>query len=172
MNRTALLALALALLVVYYFNRPESGSKADFMAQIRALAPGIEARYGIKQNITIAQASLESDFGQSKLASEGKNLFGIKVTDSWDGMVWTGATQEFVNGSPITIQDTFKAYPSWRDSVEDWAKLISGPYKTAYKYAQVGDLAGYGQALYNTGYSTHPQYASLLQDAYAQGATV
>ena len=64
--------------------------------------------------------------------------------------------------TPTKIRDTFKAYPSWRASVLDWAELISGPYKTAYRYAQAGDLIGYGNAIVNTGYSTDPYYPTLL----------
>lgn len=166
--------LLVALAIAY---KARKRSQSEFVAFMKSIAPEIEDRYGIKPNITITQGSLESGFGQSGLASDGLNIYGIKVSKEWarDGLpVWTGLTQEFVNkvkgvalplATPqaVTIKDSFKKYGSWRQSVLDWAELISGKYKTAYGFAKAGDLVGYGNAIYNTGYSTHPGYASLLQ---------
>ena len=165
--RLWLLGGGVALVVALLFYKAKKASKAEFLAFMKAVAPDIEARYGIKPIITITQASLESDFGQSGLAVYGKNLYGLKVSSQWlaDGKpTWSGMTQEFFGGSltPTNIKDTFKKYPSWRASVFDWAELISGPYKTAYKYARAGDLLSYGTAIYETGYSTHPAYRTLL----------
>lgn len=173
MNKTAIIAVVAVLgggVAYYLYSRPEKGDKAAFLRFMKAIAPEIERKYGIRQNITIDQAALESDFGQSGLAKGGFNLYGIKVSKAWaaEGKpTWTGMTQEFVKNylgfeAPINIKDAFKKYKSWRESVYDWADLISGKYKTAYAQAKAGDLLGYGKAIYSTGYSTHPQYATLL----------
>lgn len=175
MNKTAIIAIIAAgggLAAYYLYARPEKGDKAAFLRYMRAIAPEIERKYGIAQNITIDQAALESGFGQSGLAKGGFNLYGIKVSKAWAAAgkpVWTGRTQEFVKNylgieTPIDIKDAFKKYSSWRESVYDWAELISGKYKTAYSYAKAGDLLGYGNAIHKTGYSTHPLYASLLAE--------
>jgi flagellum-specific peptidoglycan hydrolase FlgJ len=155
--------LALVGAIVAY--RAKKRTKADFLAFIRGIAPEIEARYGIKPEITIDQAALESGYGQSGLAQEGNNLYGIKASKDWLAAgkpLWTGRTQEFVGGKAIDITDAFKKYGSWRASVLDWAELISGKYKTAYAAAKRGDLLAYGTAIYQTGYSTHPDYRTLL----------
>lgn len=175
MNKTATIAILAgsAGLLAWYLSRPkEGGTEADFLAYMRAIAPEIERKYGIKQNITVDQAALESDLGQSGLAKGGLNLYGIKVSKAWAAAnkpVWTGRTEEFLNnylGIPTStmITDGFKKYQSWRESVYDWADLISGIYKTAYTQAKSGDLTAYGNAIYKTGYSTHPRYAALLED--------
>jgi flagellum-specific peptidoglycan hydrolase FlgJ len=142
-----------------------------FLNSVNKYSADIEKIYGIKPVILLSQASLESGFGTSGLARNGMNLFGIKVSKQWekDGKpVWTGVTHEFVNGVEITITDKFKKYGSWKESIYDWAELISGIYKTAYGFAKTGNVASYGQAIVNTGYSTHPQYASLLTKVASQ----
>ena len=49
---------------------------ADYaMAQMR--------RYGIPASVTLAQGILESSNGQSRLARNENNHFGIKATPSW-----------------------------------------------------------------------------------------
>ena len=169
----------LALVVALFSYKAKKASKAEFLAFMEGIAPEIEERYGIKPVITITQASLESDFGQSGLATGGLNLYGIKVSSQWladKKPVWTGVTSEFVKklgiDTEIKITDAFKKYPSWRASVFDWAELISGKYKTAYKHAQTGDLLAYGSAIYNTGYSTHPDYRGLLASTANDIATM
>ena len=42
-------------------------------------------RYNIPASITLAQGILESGNGESMLAVEGKNHFGIKCHDNWNG---------------------------------------------------------------------------------------
>ena len=177
--RLWLFAGGLALVVALLFYKAKKASKAEFLAFMEGIAPEIEERYGIMPIITVTQASLESDFGQSGLAVDGKNLYGLKVSSQWlaDGKpTWSGVTSEFVKklgiDTEIKITDTFKKYGSWRASVLDWAELISGPYKTAYRYAQTGDLLGYGSAIYNTGYSTHPDYRGLLASTANDSATM
>ena len=41
--------------------------------------------YGIPASITLAQGILESGNGESRLAVEGKNHFGIKCHSNWNG---------------------------------------------------------------------------------------
>lgn len=138
-----------------------------FVAAMLRYAPEIERLYGIKPVVWISQAALESSFGTSGLALQGKNLFGIKVSRAWEAAgkpVWEGRTEEFVGGKYILIKDKFKKYSSWKESIYDYAELISKVYKTAYGYAVRGDVAGFGRAIVATGYSTHPQYAALLVD--------
>lgn len=146
-------------------------AKQAFINSISKYTAEIEKIYGIKPIILLSQASLESGFGTSALARNGMNLFGIKVSKAWKAEnkpVWTGVTHEFVNGKEITIKDDFKKYGSWKESIYDWAELISKVYKTAYGFSKTGDVPNYGQAIVNTGYSTHPQYASLLKDTASQ----
>ena len=80
--------------------------------------------------LIIAQGCLESAWGQSGLAQEGKNLFGIKGT--YNGkyvLMWT--TEYDNSGSPTRVKAKFRKYPSWYESLQDLAKIyINGPAGT------------------------------------------
>ena len=144
--------------------------KKSFLNSITIYAADVFKKYGISPIIFLSQASLESNWGASGLARQGKNLFGIKVSAAWEKAgkpVWVGETEELIDGKFVKIKDRFKQYASWDESIIDWAELISQKYKTAYSYAKGSDVAAYGQAIVQTGYSTHPRYASLLSGVAA-----
>ena len=58
---------------------------AEFFATIGPQASDAQRRTGIPASVTLAQAALESNWGKSKLATEGHNLFGIKAGKAWRG---------------------------------------------------------------------------------------
>ena len=59
-----------------------------YIAQWKETAIMQQAEYGIPASITMAQALLESSAGQSELAVNAKNHFGIKCTSEWFGGVY------------------------------------------------------------------------------------
>lgn len=108
-------------------------------------------------SITIAQAALESAWGNSAPAN---NLFGIK------GSGTTQTTQEYINGQWVTIKAGFRSYQSWLESIHDHSQfLIVNP-----RYAKAGFFKAcmkldYKEAAYSlqkAGYATDPSYASKL----------
>lgn len=145
-----------------------------FVNSVLKYAPDIKAKYGIQPAILVSQAALESGYGTSGLTRQANNLFGMKPSKAWladKKPLWTGMTTEFINGVQTPVKDSFKKYGSWKESIYDWAELISKTYKTAYGYAKAGDVTGYGQAIVDFGYSTHPQYASLITGEFRKIAT-
>src|SRR5699024_5041481 len=75
-------------------------------------------------SIVTAQAVLESNFGKSQLSSEYFNLFGRKSYSPNDPSVDL-PTQEFVNGQYITVDEPFRVYTSWEESVADHGRLLA-----------------------------------------------
>jgi len=145
-------------------------NKKQFVEKMLPLSKSIQDNYGIQPNITISQSALESRWGNSELTRKANNLFSIKATDSWKakgGLVYKIATKEYA-GTPQekTIVAEFRSYFSWEDSVNDWADLIASAsiYKTAYYYAQQGDVANYGKAVNQAGYSTDVNYPTKMVD--------
>ncbi len=67
----------------------------NFIRDIAPLAQQTQQEYNILASVTIAQACLESNFGQSTLASKYHNLFGVKA--SGDAPTVTLDTQEYEN---------------------------------------------------------------------------
>lgn len=147
----------------------KSITKEEFIKYAYPCAEEVKKKYNISKIISLSQSAHESNFGNSDLAIKAKNLFGIKATANWiknNGKVWIGRTSEFIkfiNGKEIRLEDGFRMYSTWLDSFIDWADLISslGIYKEAYKYAQLGLIREYGEAI--TGkYATDPKYAEKL----------
>lgn len=135
----------------------------DFIAAIGPAAHAVMvANPQILASITIAQAAIESGWGQH---APGFNLFGIKADSEWNGSYTTQPTHEYVNGRYVAIEARFRAYPGYQASLEDHAAfLLQNPrYAPALAAASKGAQA-YAQQLQACGYSTNPQYAHLLME--------
>jgi flagellum-specific peptidoglycan hydrolase FlgJ len=131
-------------------------------AFIDAVAPGAvatQAKYGVPASVTIAQAIDESGWGQSYLATQDRNLFGIKGT----GPAGSDSlpTQEYENGQWVTIDAPFRVYHSFSESIDDHGALLatSGYYTQAM--AERGDPDAFANALTGV-YATNPDYGSDL----------
>ena len=60
-------------------------TRAEYINKYKALAVEEMDLYGIPASVKLAQALLESDDGNSRLAREGNNHFGIKCKSNWRG---------------------------------------------------------------------------------------
>ena len=90
----------------------------DFINKIKDGAIKGWEKYQILPSLTLAQASLESNFGQSKLAKEGNNLFGIKG-DYKGESITINTREQKKDGSWITVDAEFAKYPDQATSVEE-----------------------------------------------------
>lgn len=99
-------------------------SNEQFINLISKEARRIGQEYNIYASVMIAQGSLETGFGQSMLSKEPDyNLFGIK--GSYNGKSADHKTWEDYEGNIVHMTDTFKSYPSFKESMEDYAELIT-----------------------------------------------
>lgn len=134
-------------------------SQEIFLSQIKEGAISGWNKYQVLPSVTAAQAILESGWGQSQLATQGNNLFGIK--GSYQGQSIYFPTQEWNGSQYITIQDAFRKYPNWSASVEDHgAFLVVNP-----RYSNLIGVTDYRRVaslLQQDGYATAPTYASSL----------
>lgn len=136
----------------------------EFIKQIAPHAQKIQEKYKILASLVIAQACLESNFGQSGLAQKGKNLFGIK--GSYNGQSVTMKTTEYRNNKPYKIDAAFRKYPSWLESLEDLAQLYTnGVSWDKNKYKSIIGETNYVTAckkVQECGYATDLNYAAKL----------
>lgn len=144
-----------------------SGSRSSSSFISRMLAPAIEAsgQSGIPHQLIIAQAALESGWGDREiLTKDGKpshNLFGIKATSSWKGETTEITTTEYINGVQQKVKATFKVYPNYSAALADYTALLNNNprYKDVSRTSSPEIAA---KALQSGGYATDPSYASKL----------
>ncbi|WP_332888805.1 glycoside hydrolase family 73 protein [Paenibacillus selenitireducens] len=106
---------------------------SDFIAKIVPHAVRTMHQTGVPASLTIAQAILESSWGDSGLTRKGNALFGIKGSGPAGSGLYK--TKEFVNGKWIEIMAPFRHYHDWGESVDDHAKLnITGTRDKPKRY--------------------------------------
>ncbi|MBP5418275.1 MAG: glucosaminidase domain-containing protein [Bacteroidales bacterium] len=112
-------------------------------------------RSGIPASITLAQGILESDCGNSYLATTANNHFGIKCAGGW-----TGATAYHDDDQK---QECFRSYDSAEESYNDHTDfLVSKPrYASLFQLAS-NDYKGWAEGLSKCGYATDPNYPERL----------
>lgn len=97
----------------------------EFIQKIGEDARKIGKDNDLYASVMIAQAILESASGQSELASEPNfNLFGIK--GEFEGQSVSFLTSEDNGlGELYSVQANFRKYPSYKESLEDYADLMT-----------------------------------------------
>ncbi len=119
-------------------------------------------RSGIFPSITIAQAILESGWGNSTLSSQHNNLFGIKA-GGWDGRTVNIPAREYTGNGWIETPSYFRAYNSFEESISDHSAFLK--QNSRYTMGGVFSSRNYVEQAYaiqNSGYASDPNYASTL----------
>ncbi|TYP77707.1 glycoside hydrolase family 73 protein [Paenibacillus methanolicus] len=139
-------------------------TREQFIDALAPMAQADERQSGVPASITIAQAILESNSGNSQLAVEGNNLFGMKGTGP-AGSVVLPTKEQRTDGSVYTVNAVFRAYSSWQESVRDHSELIARGVswnRALYSGARHTDGRSAAKALQEAGYATDIRYADKL----------
>lgn len=142
-----------------------SGDSSDFISQLSQPAKMASAESGIPHHLILAQAALESGWGQRQIrTAEGKpsyNVFGIKASANWQGKTTEITTTEYENGEAKKVKAKFRVYDSYFDALNDYVKLIANnPRYSAVTTAATPEQGA--KALQEAGYATDPKYAQKL----------
>ena len=126
----------------------------DIANYVRKYSP----QYGIKvYSPIIAQAIHESGWGESRLAAQYHNYFGMKCGTKWTGRSVNMKTQEeYSAGSLSTISANFRAYDNMEEGVKGYFEFIQLP-----RYANLKGVTSPRQYLQNIkddGYATGSKY--------------
>lgn len=116
-------------------------------------------KYKVLPSITVAQAILESGWGSSTLSTKAHNLFGIK--GSYNGNSVIMSTAEYINGSYVYVNASFRAYANNNESVEDHGAFLN----ENSRYSNLLGDTSYTSVAYKLkadGYATAPTYATSL----------
>lgn len=148
-----------------------------FIEKVAKYAQADAEKKGLKIcSVTIAQAILESGWGESELAKKANNLFGMKKVlsgNSWKGSAWDGksvhkkATLEYdKNNKPYQIVADFRKYPSIKESIADHSAYLLGAMDGKKKrYAGLKDVDTpheFAAILQKGGYATNQSYADQI----------
>lgn len=132
-----------------------SQSKTDtYIEKYSYLAIKEMKEFQIPASITLAQGILESGNGESRLATEGNNHFGIKC-HGWEGQeIYADDDEE---------NECFRKYKKVEDSYRDHSLFLSkrGRYSFLFEL-DITDYKAWAKGLKKAGYATSPTYAEKL----------
>jgi flagellar protein FlgJ len=141
-------------------------TKTNFVQDLWPQAQDAGTLLGVDPRHLIAQAALETNWGQSlpKDASGGtsNNLFGIKASAAWTGASVNSGTQEFQNGVASNTTAQFKAYATPTQSFQDYVALLRNNPRYAAALNTGSDVHAFAAGLQRGGYATDPEYANKI----------
>ncbi|WP_411705538.1 flagellar assembly peptidoglycan hydrolase FlgJ [Edaphovirga cremea] len=140
-------------------------SNGEFVSRLTIPAQVASQQSGIPHQLIMAQAALESGWGQREIpTADGKpsyNLFGIKAGSNWQGDSTEITTTEFANGVAKKVKASFRVYGSYVEAIADYVKLLTNnPRYAQVVAANTPEQAAH--ALQAAGYATDPLYAKKL----------
>jgi len=111
--------------------------------------------FHIPASITLAQGILESGSGNSRLAKQANNHFGIKCHKEWTGKTFTMDDD--------AKNECFRKYKHASDSYRDHSLFLTkrGRYSFLFDY-KITDYKSWAKGLKKAGYATNPKYPELL----------
>jgi flagellum-specific peptidoglycan hydrolase FlgJ len=126
-----------------------------YIAQYKAIAMKEMKRTGVPASITLAQAILESNSGESNLAKNHNNHFGIKCKSDWTG---AKAYQD-----DDAKQECFRAYDNAEVSFKDHSNFLKNRpnYVDLFLLDPLDDTA-WAYGLKKAGYATATDYPKKL----------
>ncbi|WP_291292442.1 glucosaminidase domain-containing protein [Enterococcus sp.] len=146
-----------------------SNTQQAFIQQVGPMAQQVASVNDLYASVMIAQAILESGWGQSTLTTQANNMFGIK--GSYNGQYVEMRTMEDDGkGNLYEIVAKFRKYPSLKESFEDNAHVLKTTSFSAgvyfYSGAWKSNTSSYRDATQwlQGRYATDTTYASKLNN--------
>jgi flagellar protein FlgJ len=145
---------------------PTTAQRISFVQRMQPLADEAASQLGVAPDTLIAQAALETGWGQHLPANSSggssANLFGIKAGGSWQGATAAASTVEYTEGSASTTVAKFRAYDSTEASARDLVSLVGGSPRYAAALGTGDDVGAYATGLQQGGYATDPDYVKKM----------
>lgn len=125
-----------------------------YINQYRDMAIEQQRKHQVPAAITMAQGILESAAGQSELAVQANNHFGVKCTNDWVGRT--------IYKDDDTENECFRVYAEVSDSYEDHSLFLKRKRYERLFALPVGDYKNWAYGLKDCGYATDPRYPEKL----------
>lgn len=151
--------LTFALLLIaqsIFAQRPEKKiTREEYIAMYKKDARREMLGSGVPASITLAQALLESDNGNSELAKNALNHFGMKCHAEWNNKTYTYTDDK--------KDECFRMYKDAFESYADHSRLLTMSKRYDFLFdLDVQDYKGWAKGLQKAGYATDPNYADKL----------
>jgi flagellar protein FlgJ len=144
-----------------------TSDKISFVKSVEPLARQAGSQLGVSPDTLIAQAALETGWGQHvPVASNGAssfNLFGIKAGGGWNADSVNSLTTEVVNGRASVVPAAFRSYGSLEQGVNDYVALLQHNSRYQQALGSGADVSAFASGLTRGGYATDPDYVQKLQ---------
>jgi flagellar protein FlgJ len=148
------------------FSSPSFSEPKDFVTALVEPAKSVQEKIGVPFQVVIAQAALETGWGQKIIkdqnGSSSNNLFNIKADSRWAGDKITKDTLEFEQGAMVKKSEPFRMYESLSDSVNDYINFLSSSERYQDALQDSGNVEHFLHGLQKAGYATDPQYAEKI----------
>jgi len=159
MKRIPLIIFAFACVLCFYdgYSYPpdQKISTQNYIEIYRKDAITDMMQTGVPASITLAQGILESQSGNSRLAKEAKNHFGIKCHSDWRG--------ERIYKDDDRKNECFRKYPNVLASYKDHSRFLRERSRYAFLFEyKTTDYKAWAKGLKKAGYATNPKYADHL----------
>ena len=135
-------------------NSYQSYTSLQYIERFKAIAIQEMNLYGIPASITLAQGLYESGSGNSELAKNANNHFGIKCTSDWKGKSYYKDDDN--------RNDCFRVYDRPEDSFRDHSNFLKRKNYAHLFELDKNDYQGWAYGLKSAGYATNPRYPQLL----------
>lgn len=127
----------------------------DYIDKFKDVAINEMRKYSIPASIKLAQGILESNSGQSRLAKENNNHFGMKCFSK------NCNKDHCSNFNDDHHKDFFRKYANnWESWRSHSRMIVSGRYKGLRRYGN--DYKAWARGLKELGYATDRRYAEKL----------
>lgn len=143
------------LLSTFFSHAQDAAIVKAYIEQYKTIAIAEMNRVGIPASITLAQGLHESGNGNSFLAKNTNNHFGIKCHENW-----TGRTFAYTDDAP---DECFRVYDKVEDSYIDHSDFLKNRPRYAFLFLfGKNDYKKWAYGLKKAGYATNPKYPEIL----------
>lgn len=143
-------------------NTPE-----NFVEKLTGYAEKAAASLGVDTNVLLAQAALETGWGNHVIHTEhgenSFNLFNIKAGASWSGEKVKVTTLEYSQGVAQQERANFRRYNNYEESFNDYVNFLQTNPRYQQALAAGTDASAYAEELQKAGYATDPAYAEKIK---------
>ncbi|MDR1805017.1 MAG: glucosaminidase domain-containing protein [Flavobacteriales bacterium] len=141
----------------FLFSMDEKKERKDVIIYIKKYALfAVEEmeKFGIPASIKLGQGILESSMGNSILAKDANNHFGIKCGRNWKGNI-------YYHDDDLP-RECFRKYNSVRESFNDHSKFLKNPRYSELFDLEKNDYKAWAIGLKKAGYATSLNYSERL----------